>query len=112
MADYDAQAGREPRAPAEPSQRRRESDESDYHEGLRGVAGIVAGAGSVTELLSAVAQFAARAIPGVEGAGVALINPNVGLPTRERSAATACARQPRGDRSGDRHHSQPFGRQW
>ncbi|WP_197376244.1 GAF and ANTAR domain-containing protein [Mycolicibacterium baixiangningiae] len=89
MADYDAQAGRDPRAPAEPSQHRRESDEFDYHEGLRGVAGIVAGAGSVTELLSAVAQFAARAIPGVEGAGVALINPRVGLPSIQTWAATA-----------------------
>jgi GAF domain-containing protein len=89
MADYDAQVGRELRAPAEPSQRRRESDESDYHEGLRGVAGIVAGANRVPELLSAVAQFAVRAIPGVEGAGVALINPRVGLPSIQAWAATA-----------------------
>ncbi|BBZ63612.1 GAF and ANTAR domain-containing protein [Mycolicibacterium monacense] len=88
MADYDAQAGREPRAGAGPSQRQRESDEIDYHEGLRGVAGIVAGAGSVTELLNKVAQFAVRAIPGVEGAGVALID-REGLPSIQTWSATA-----------------------
>lgn len=89
MADYDAQAGREPRAGVGPSQRQRESDEIDHHEALRGMAGIVAGAGSVTELLNKVAQFAVRAIPGVEGAGMALIDPREGLPSIQTWSATA-----------------------
>jgi GAF domain-containing protein len=89
MADYDAQAGRAPTNSAEPSPRQRQADEYDYHEGLRGVAGIVAGACSLTGLLSEVAQFAVRAIPGVEGAGVALVDPREGLPSIQAWSATA-----------------------
>lgn len=89
MAHYDAQAGREPRPGAGPSQRQRESDEVDYHAALRGVAGIVADTGSVTDLLNQVALFAVRAIPGVEGAGVALIDPHEGLPSIRAWSATA-----------------------
>lgn len=89
MADYDAQAGREPLNDGEPPPHQREADESELHEGLRGVAGIVAGARGVIEVLNEVAQFAVRAIPGVEGAGVALINPAQGLTSIRTWAATA-----------------------
>jgi GAF domain-containing protein len=89
MADYDAQPGREP--PEEPalSAAQREADEVDLYVGLRGVAALVAGARGVTELLGAVAEFAAQAIPGVDGAGVALIDPSTGRPTIQAAAATA-----------------------
>ena len=73
MADYDAQPGRP--TPAEPdlSRAQLEADDVDLYAGLRGVAGLVAGARGLIDLLGDVAEFAARAIPGVDGAGVALI---------------------------------------
>jgi hypothetical protein len=89
MADYDAQPGREPPEPPDLSAAQRESDEVDLSAGLRGVAGIVAGAQAVIDLLRDVAEFAARAIPGVDGAGVALIDPRQGLPSVQTWAATA-----------------------
>ncbi len=67
----------------------READEVDLHAGLRGLAGIVAGARGVFELLGEVAEFAAHAIPGVDGAGVALIDAGEGRPTLQTTAATA-----------------------
>jgi hypothetical protein len=89
MDDYDAQPGREqPEQPAL-SATQREADEVDLYAGLRGVAGLVAGARGVTELLSEVAEFAAQAIPGVEGAGVALADPWEGDSPIKISAATA-----------------------
>jgi GAF domain-containing protein len=86
MSDYDAQPGREP---PEQSAAQQEADEVDLYAGLRGVAGIVAGARGVIELLGEVAEFAAHAIPGVDGAGVALIDPCEGRPTIQKAAATA-----------------------
>lgn len=44
-----------------------ESDEDDLRTGLAGLAGLVANALSVSEMLSAVAGFAARAIPASTG---------------------------------------------
>jgi GAF domain-containing protein len=67
----------------------READEVDLYTSLRGVAGIVAGAQGVIDLLSDVADFAAQAIPGVDGAGVALIDAQEGLPSVQTWAATA-----------------------
>ena len=74
MAEYDAQPGRE--SPPEPdlSAAQREADDVDLYAGLNGVAGLVAGARGVIDLLGDVAEFAARAIPGVDGAGVTLID--------------------------------------
>jgi GAF domain-containing protein len=89
MTDYDAQPGREPPEQAELSTSQREADEVDLHAGLRGLAGMVAGARGVSELLGEVAEFAAHAIPGVDGAGVGLIDGGYGKPTPHKAAATA-----------------------
>jgi GAF domain-containing protein len=89
MADYDAQPGREPPEQPQLSAAQREADEVDLYAGLRGVAGIVAGARGVGALLGEVAEFAARAIPGVAGAGVALIDEGDGAPSVRTWAATA-----------------------
>ena len=89
MTDYDAQPGRKPPEQPELSTAQREADEVDLHAGLRGLAGIVAGARGVFELLGEVAEFAAHAIPGVDGAGVALIDAGEGRPTLQTTAATA-----------------------
>ncbi len=89
MTDYDAQPGREPPEQAELSTSQREADEVDLLAGLRGLAGMVAGARGVFELLGEVAEFAAHAIPGVNGAGVALIDADKERPTLQTGAATA-----------------------
>jgi GAF domain-containing protein len=73
MTDYEAQPGRKP-PPPELSKAQREADEVDLHSGLSGVATIVAGARDVVEILRDVADFAVRAIPGVDGAGVTVID--------------------------------------
>ena len=78
MADYDAQPGRTPEPDLSAAQR--EADESDLLEGLRGVAGLVAGGTGVMDLLRHMAEFAARAIPGVDGAGVTVIEMKEGTP--------------------------------
>lgn len=74
MADYDAQPGRTSAREPDLSAAQREADDVDLSAGLRGVAGLVAGGRGVTDLLRDVAEFAARAIPGVDGAGVTLID--------------------------------------
>ncbi len=89
MADYDAQAGRTAPEPSELSSAQLEADQVDLYAGLQRVAGIVAGAQDLIDLLSDVAKFAAQAIPGVDGAGVALIDPRQGLPSIQTWAATA-----------------------
>ncbi|MGY4712845.1 GAF and ANTAR domain-containing protein [Mycolicibacterium sp. CBM1] len=87
MTDYDAQPGRTPPEPAELSASQRDADKLDLSAGLRGVAGIVAGAKSVSELLRDVAEFATHALPGVDSAGVALIDDDSIVRTW---AATSC----------------------
>ncbi|MGB2922919.1 MAG: GAF and ANTAR domain-containing protein [Mycobacterium sp.] len=87
MADYDAQPGRVPHEDL--SSARREADESDLNAGLRGVSGLVAGAREVSELVGDVAQFAAHAVPGVDGASVALLQPQHVVPRLQTCAATA-----------------------
>lgn len=74
MADFDAQPGRAPQT--DPSAAQRDADETDLHSGLDGVAGLVAGASTVSDLLGAVAEFAAHAIPGADGVSVALVHPH------------------------------------
>jgi GAF domain-containing protein len=89
MPDFDAQPGREPPGQTKLSTAQREADEDDLRAGLRGLAGMVAGARGVCELLGEVAAFAADAIPGVDGAGVALIEVGKGRPTLQSTSATA-----------------------
>lgn len=89
MADYDPQPGRSPTPDAGMSAAQREADDLDLQEGLRGVAGLVAGARGMDELLADVADFAARAIPGVDGAGIALVQMQEGGAGIRAWAATA-----------------------
>jgi transcriptional regulator with GAF, ATPase, and Fis domain len=89
MRNFDAQPGREPPAPTELSTSQREADEGDLREGLRSLSEMVAGARGVFELLGNVAGFAADAIPGVDGAGVALIDESKGRATLQTTSATA-----------------------
>jgi len=79
MADYDSQPGRPAPLGPDPSPAQQEADEVDLYAGLSGVAGIMAGARGVLDLLGEVAEFAARAIPGVDGAGVALVDTHEGI---------------------------------
>ena len=88
MPHYDAQPGRESPPDADLSPAQLEADEVDLLRGLNGVAKIVAGARGVSELLSDVAEFALQAIPGVDGAGVTLIDPEHGIAGARVWAAT------------------------
>lgn len=89
MADYDAQPGRTPPEQPELSAAQREADETDLYAGLRGVAAIVTCAQGLIDLLRDVAEFAAQAIPGIDGAGVALNDLRQGTPSVQTWAATA-----------------------
>jgi GAF domain-containing protein len=89
ISDYDSQPGREPPEQAGLSTAQRDADEVDLRAGLRGLAGVVADARGVCELLGEVAGFATDAIPGADGAGVALIDANQQRPTLQTTAATA-----------------------
>ena len=85
MKNFDAQPGRL----TDVSSAQKDADEIDLLTGLRGLAGLVGGARDALELLCQVAEFAAEAIPGVDGAGVTLINQGEGLPVPETASATA-----------------------
>ncbi|PRC44005.1 hypothetical protein C6A85_000000102435 [Mycobacterium sp. ITM-2017-0098] len=74
MADFDPQPGRAPQIDLSVAQR--EADELDLYSGLTGVASLVADARSVNDLLGDVAEFAAHAIPGVDGVSIALMQPH------------------------------------
>jgi GAF domain-containing protein len=89
LADFDAQPGRNAPAPPEPSLTQQEADEADLDAGLRGLAAIVAGAEGAIDLLADVAEFAAQAIPGADGASVALVDPQDGISRVQTFAATA-----------------------
>jgi GAF domain-containing protein len=88
MADYDAQPGRDGTPGTDLSPAQLESDDVDLHLGLSGVAKIVAGRRSVPDLLNDVAEFAVQAIPGVDGAGVTLVDADSCTPRAEAWAAT------------------------
>lgn len=89
LANFDAQPNRLAPVLPEISPTQREADEAELHAGLRGVAGIVAGGRGVIDVLRDVAEFAAQAIPGADGVGVALIDPQHGLASVRTWAATA-----------------------
>ncbi|WP_428342391.1 GAF and ANTAR domain-containing protein [Mycobacterium sp.] len=89
MSDFDAQLGRKPPEQTELSTAQKEADEGDLRVGLCSLSEMVAGAFGVFELLGRVAGFAADAIPGVDGAGVALIDSIKGVPTLQTTSATA-----------------------
>ena len=87
MADYDAQLGRNPPEQSDLSAAQLEADEVDLDAGLRGVAGMVVGARGLIDVLRDMSEFAAQALPGVDGAGVALIDPCYGIPSVQTRAA-------------------------
>ncbi|MGZ8819188.1 MAG: ANTAR domain-containing protein [Mycobacterium sp.] len=89
MADYDPQPGRTSDPEPDLSAAQLEADEVDLYASLRGMAGLVAGARGVIDLLSDVAEFAARAIPGVDGAGVTMIDMSGDTPSVKTWAVTA-----------------------
>jgi GAF domain-containing protein len=91
MSEFDSQPGREPPEPTELSTSQREADEGDLLTGLRGLSAMVAGARGVFDLLAEVAGFAAEAIPGVDGAGVALIDPSKSHPTLQTTTSATAA---------------------
>lgn len=88
MTEFDAQPGRTPPPHRELSATELEADEAELYAGLSRVAGLVASAQGVMDLLRDVAEFAAQAIPGVDGAGVALIDPRRGVTSAQTWAAT------------------------
>jgi transcriptional regulator with GAF, ATPase, and Fis domain len=88
MTEFDAQAGREPPERDELSTAQREADEIDLFAGLRGLAGLV-GARGAYELICQVAEFAADAIPSVDGAGVSLMDRGRDIPILQTASATA-----------------------
>jgi GAF domain-containing protein len=89
LADFDAQPGRRAQPLPDLSPGQREAAEAELYAGLRGVAGIVASGRGVIDLLRDVAKFAAQAIPGADGVGVALIDPQQGISSVRTWAATA-----------------------
>jgi transcriptional regulator with GAF, ATPase, and Fis domain len=92
ISEFDSQPGRQPPEPTDLSTFQLEADEGDLRTGLRGLSGMVAGARGVFDLLADVSGFAAEAIPGVDGAGVALIDTSKGqskLPQTTTSATAA-----------------------
>jgi len=89
MADYDAQPGRRSAPEPDLSSAQREADEVDLYAGLRGVAGLIAGGRRLIDILGDVAEFAARAIPGVDGAGVTVIDMSGASPSVKAWAVTA-----------------------
>jgi GAF domain-containing protein len=89
VADFDPQPGRTTPPPPELSSTQQEADEADLSAGLRGLAEIVTRAEGVIDLLRDVAEFAAQAIPGTDGASVALIDPHQGISSVQTWAATA-----------------------
>jgi GAF domain-containing protein len=88
MAEYDAQPGREVSPGADLSPAQVEANEVDLYLGLSRVARIVAGGRAVPDLLNDVAEFAVQALPGVDGAGVTLVDAESGAPHAQAWAAT------------------------
>jgi GAF domain-containing protein len=89
MVEFDAQPGRESAPQPDLSAAQCEADEADLSAGLKGVAGLVAGARGLNELLRDVADFAARAVPGVDGASVAVLELHQDTPRIQTWSTTA-----------------------
>lgn len=86
MVEYDFQSDRAmPQAPPL-SRTQSAADEEDLNFGLRALAETVVGALTVDELLAHVADFTRHAVPGADGAGVAVVDSGAG-PARIRSGA-------------------------
>jgi GAF domain-containing protein len=86
MAEYDGQPGRISPPEPELTQAQHDADEEDLQAGLSGLAAIVVDALTVDESLTQIAEFAAHAIPGANGAGVTVADPSEG-PLRIQSWA-------------------------
>jgi GAF domain-containing protein len=89
LAEFDAQPGRKTSPLPELSLTQREADEAELFAGLRGLSEIVTRAEGVIDLLGDVAEFAAKAIPGADGASVALVDSQAGMSSVQSFAATA-----------------------
>ena len=86
MAEYDSQPGRISPPEPELTQAQHDADEEDLQAGLSGLAAIVVDALTVDESLTQIAEFAAHAIPGADGAGVTVAHPSA-VPLRIQSWA-------------------------
>ena len=75
MVEFDAQAGQGASGDAELSREQLSADEVDLAAGLQGLSAMVDAGRGVETVLGEVAEFAAQAIPGVDGTGVTLIQP-------------------------------------
>jgi GAF domain-containing protein len=65
------------------------SDAEDLQAGISALSGLVTGSLGLEELLSRVAAFAVRAIPGAAGAGVTLLKSDAGLDRVDTRAVSA-----------------------
>jgi GAF domain-containing protein len=65
-----------------------DADVADLNAGLAGLAGLVTNSLGLDELLGRVARFAARAVPGADGAGVTLLEVDGGTPRVDALAAS------------------------
>jgi hypothetical protein len=79
VIECDFQHGRAAPEPPEHTHTRSEAHQEDLQEALTGLSGIVVGALTVGELLTRVAEFAAHAIPCVDGAGATVAHATEGL---------------------------------
>lgn len=73
MMDFDTEPGRTPPSEPEWTTDQLHADDIDLQAGLAGVAAIVAGTHGLSEMLADVAGFAVKAIPGVDGASVIMV---------------------------------------
>ncbi|WP_428343103.1 GAF and ANTAR domain-containing protein [Mycobacterium sp.] len=87
--EYEAQPDRDVWTRAGLTRAESISAEEDLADGLRKLTALVAGAPSFDDLLAEIAGFAAHAIPGVDGAGVTLIEPRSTTMGIAASAVTA-----------------------
>src|ERR1700722_1596718 len=86
MSDFDERAG-ESSAPL--TEEQASADAAELRSSLADLAGLVTGSLGLEELLARVATFAARAIPGADGAGVTLLR--VDRPANRVEALAASA---------------------
>ncbi|BBX04582.1 hypothetical protein BST36_25520 [Mycolicibacterium moriokaense] len=89
MADYDPQPGRVSVPQPDLTAAQREADDLDLYAALSGVASLVASGQGVMALLDDVAELALRAIPGVDGVGVTVVDTSADAPSIKARAVTA-----------------------